>query len=374
MRIIIAGDFSLQGRVAKCNDLDVLKYLMGGVRKSIKSDYAIVNFESPIATPYCKPIIKDGPVLMNPVEAIEVLKDVGFNVFTLANNHLKDFGEEGVKNTLTVCKEMGVHTVGAGVNIDEARKPLILSDNVSGYKVGILNVCEHESSVATSSNAGANPLDLVSLYYDIRNLKKSVDKLVVVIHGGCEHYQLPTPRMKRVYHLIADYGADVIVNHHQHCYSGYETYNGTPIFYGLGNFFFDNPKKRRDKWNEGLLLKLDVQNDDIQFELIPYNQCDDDPVIKIREYGDVKDKIEELNAIIADDNLLNEHFDRLVASKKPLRPFLPYGNHYLRALYHRGLFPSFLNNKRKVMMQNAVRCESHREVFLSYLEHAFQNK
>ena len=235
-------------------------------------------------------------------------------------------------------------------------------------------MCEHESSVATASAAGAAPLELANLFYDIRALRKEVDKVIVIIHGGCEHYQLPTLRMKRDYHLIADFGADVIVNHHQHCYSGYEVYNGTPIFYGLGNFFFDNPKKRKDKWNEGLLLKLDVQKDEIRFELIPYSQCDEAPVIKIREYGDVKVKIEELNAIIADDNLLNEHFDRLVASKRPLYPLLPYGNHYLRALYNRGLLPDCMSARRKVKIENAISCETHREVLLRYFENVLQHE
>ena len=82
-------------------------------------------------------------------------------------------------------------------------------------------------------------------------------------------------------------------------------------------------------WNEGLLLKLDITKDNTSFKLIPYNQCDDDPVIKIREYNEVQNTINELNAIIAEDKLLNEHFNQLVTAKKSLYPFLPYGNHYL---------------------------------------------
>ncbi len=371
MKIIIVGDFSLQGRVSNCEDLDVLKKIMGGTSIYESADYSIVNFESPI-TGSTMALLKDGPTLKNPIESIAVLRDIGFNVVTLANNHLKDYGNQGVTDTLRTCTEKGILTVGAGKNLAEARRALILDKD--GLKIGVLNVCEHESSVATATSAGAAPLELTNLFYDIRDLRKEVDKVIVIIHGGCEHYQLPTPRMKRDYHLIADFGADVIVNHHQHCYSGYETYNGTPIFYGLGNFFFDNPKKRKDKWNEGLLLKLDVQKDDIQFELTPYIQCDDDPVIKIRKYGDVKDKIEELNAIIADDNLLNEHFDRLVASKKPLYPLLPYGNHYLRALYNRGLLPDCMSARRKVKIENAISCETHREVLLRYFENSLDTE
>ena len=366
MSIIIAGDFSLQGRLTKCTDKDVLRHLLwGGVGYCKLADYSIVNFESPITTNNLA-ILKDGPSLKNPVEAIPVLKDIGFNVVTLANNHLKDYGSQGVLDTLRFCKEQGIMKVGAGESLEEARKPIILRKET--LNIGILNVCEHEASIATESSPGAAPLELANLFYDIKELRKEVDKVIVIIHGGCEHYQLPTPRMKRDYHLIIDIGADVIVNHHQHCYSGYEIYNGKPIFYGLGNFFFDNPRKRTDKWNEGLLLKLDISMEDTHFELIPYNQCDQDPVIIIKEYDEVKDKIEELNAIIADDKLLNEHFEKLVESKKPLYPFLPYGNHYLRALYNRNYLPDGMSESRKAKIENAISCETHREVLLRYFE------
>lgn len=367
MRILIAGDLSLQNRATQCQwDEQQTNKSFAGVRRIVSEcDSAIVNLESPI-TDCVRPLLKDGPSLKNSTFALNIIKNCGFRAVSLANNHLKDYGWQGVTDTIKTCNEDGFLTVGAGEDLAEARRPMILEKD--GLKIGILNVCEHESSVATVSTAGAAPLEFANLFYDIRALRRKVDKVFVIIHGGCEHYQLPTPRMKRDYHLIADFGADVIVNHHQHCYSGYEMYNGTLIFYGLGNFFFDNPQKRNDKWNEGLLLKLDVQKDEIQFELIPYNQCDDDPVIRIRKYGEVKDKIEKLNAIIADDNLLNEHFDRLVASKKPLRPFLPYGNHYLRALYHRGFFPDFMSKQRKVIIENSISCETHREVLLRYFD------
>lgn len=358
---------SLQGRAKHLVwDESLLRRAFSGIRAEIESClYAIVNFESP-ATTNAISIIKDGPTLKQTPKSLHALKKVGFNVVTLANNHLKDYGERGVLDTLQACRENGIQTVGAGENLAKARMPLILTkDNL---KVGILNVCEHESSIATNNLAGAAPLDLTNLFYDIRELRKHVDKVIVIIHGGCEHYQLPTPRMKREYHLIADYGADMIVNHHQHCYSGYEIYEGKPIFYGLGNFFFDNPKKRNDKWNEGLLLQLEVTKDKIDFELIPYRQCDANPTIEMRNYEEVRTEVERLNAIIADDKKLSESFDKLVASKKPLYPFLPYGNHYLRALYSRGFLPDCMTKNRKAKIENAVSCETHREVLLRYFE------
>ena len=98
--------------------------------------------------------------------------------------------------------------------------------------------------------------------------------MLVIVHVGPEHYQLLIPRMKEMYRFFIDVGADVVVNHHQHCFSGYEIYKEKPIFYGLGNFCFDWIGKRNGMWNEGLLLSLTLDlNHKRQFVLIPYRQC-----------------------------------------------------------------------------------------------------
>lgn len=168
--------------------------------------------------------------------------------------------------------------------------------------------------------------------------------------------------------MLADFGADVIVNHHQHCYSGYEIYKGKPIFYGLGNFYFDSRIKRNDIWNEGLLLKLDLKKEGFSFELIPYTQCNEKAVVRVKNYDLVKQKIEKLNGEIRDDKKLEEMFSKYVSSSKPLYPFIPFGNRLLRSLYFRDIFPSMISSSNKALIQNAINCETHREVLLHYLE------
>ena len=180
--------------------------------------------------------------------------------------------------------------------------------------------------------------------------------------------------MKREYHLIADFGADVIVNHHQHCFSGCEVYNGKPIFYGLGNFFFDRASKRNSKWNQGLLLRLELTNGKIDYRLIPYTQCNEEAVIEIREYETVKQEIESLNSIIADDSLLEQEFGKMVAAAKPLYPFLPFGNKVIRSLYFRGWLKNIISKKNIALIENHVSCETHREVLLNYFEKQKHNE
>lgn len=252
MNILFAGDYSLQGRVKQCVDIHSLRLLMGGVKSIVEnSDFALVNFESP-STLSTEKIQKDGPYLKNHEVAFRLLKDIGFNVFTLANNHLNDYGERGIKDTISKCVENDILYVGAGENINLAKQPLHLT-NEERICISIINVCENESSIASENTAGAAPLDIIELHSLIAEEKKIADYVVLVIHGGVEHYNLPTPRMKKVYHFLVDCGADLIVNHHQHCYSGYEIYHGAPIFYGLGNFYFDNIKKYNSPWNLGYM-------------------------------------------------------------------------------------------------------------------------
>ena len=374
MRIIIAGDLTLQDRSARIKwDERNLQHAFLAVRELIgESDHAIVNLESPV-TDCTTPILKDGPTLKNPAVVFDIIRYCGFDIATLANNHLKDYGSQGVMDTIHRCKGHNIVPIGAASRLEVARKPLVLSQH-GRDRIGIINVCEHESSIATKNNAGANPLDLVNLYYDIKMLKDQVDKVVVIIHGGREHYQLPTPRMKREYHLLIDYGADVIVNHHQHCYSGYEIYSGKPIFYGLGNFFFDRASKRNNNWNEGLLLQLDIDNDKTDFKLIPYEQCNEKAAVKILDEEKEKYKLEKLNAIIMDDRLLESEFERYVQASKIMSPLLPFGNKVMRSLYYRGLLPSFVSIKNKVLIENTVSCETHREVLLTYLKNQIHNE
>ncbi len=367
MKLVVVGDLSLQDRAAKMAwDENQLDHAFAEVKKVVETcDHAIVNLESPV-TNSTQPILKKGPNLKNNPTAFNIINYCGFDIVTLANNHLKDFGGKGVTDTLDHCKQHGLTVVGAGRTLDEARLPLIIKDD--SISIGIINVCEHEFSVATRQSAGANPLDFPNLFEDIQELRKKVDKIIVIIHGGKEHYQLPTPRMKREYHLIADFGADVIVNHHQHCYSGYELYKGKPIFYGLGNFFFDEPKKRNDKWNQGLMIQLDVEKERIDFRLIPYEQCNNEPVVNVRDDSSVAKQLEEINRVIADDEQLEAALGKLVEKEKRklLFPFIPYRNHYLRALYNRGHLSARISKKDEVNIENVTSCETHRELLLHY--------
>ncbi len=370
MKILVAGDISVQDRAAVA--LSTKKTIVWEGVKDLTSNHAhaFVNLESPV-TQNKRVIYKDGRCLKNDKAVLSLLKDYGFDLVTLANNHLKDFGNIGVSDTLEELKKAGIGYVGAGANLYDSRCPLILEEDEE--KIGIINVCENELAIATEDTPGAHPLDLIELFYSINELRNHVNKIIVIVHGGCEYYQLPTPAMKKRYHYIADLGVDAILNHHQHCFSGFEVYNSVPIFYGLGNFYFDNPRKRDCSWNYGLLVSLDTRNL-LNFSVIPFEQCNESPSIRLLKVEVVEKRLEELNEIIADDKRLQDEFVKEISKKRPLSPFLPYENHYLRALYHRDLFPDFLSNMKKAEILNKVRCETHFEILTTVLNNSFKDK
>lgn len=360
--IIIAGDLCPKDRVAQLFEEKQYVEVFQDVKPVIEqASYAIVNLEAPIVEGTGYPIAKSGPNLKCTEKVIDAIKYVGFKGVTLANNHFYDYGEDGALNTMQKLDENGIAYVGAGMNLEDAGN--ILYVEVGTKKLGVVNCCEHEYSIATRDHAGANALNPVTLYYAIKEAKEKANYVLVIVHGGIEHYQLPTPRMKELYRFAIDCGADAVVNHHQHCYSGYEVYSGKPIFYGLGNFCFDRKGKRRDKWNEGYMVKVKI--DDNAFELLPYRQCDDNPsvvMIKGEEKEYFTQEIERLNQLIADPVVLEEKLRELaVKTRSGFSPFNPYTNPYLSGLYRRGWLPSFVSKKKLMAIQNKIECESHLE-------------
>ncbi len=360
--IIIAGDLCPRERVAELIEDNQHQEVFQDVKAVIEqASYAIVNLEAPIVEGKGTPIVKSGPNLKCSEKVIDAIKYAGFKGVTLANNHYFDYGEEGALNTMQKLDENGIAYVGAGKDIEDAAKPLYVA--VGAKKVAIINCCEHEYSIATKKHAGSNPLNPITLYYAIKEAKTEADYVLVIVHGGIEHYQLPTPRMKELYRFAVDSGADAVVNHHQHCYSGYEVYKGYPIFYGLGNFCFDRKRKRNDKWNEGYMVKLCI--DDKGFELLPYRQCDDKPAVVMMNDSESKSfftEIGELNKLIADPAELERKLKEFaVKSKRGFSPFNPYTNSYLKGLYRRGWLPSFVSKKMLMAIQNKIECESHLE-------------
>lgn len=377
MNILIAGDFAPRARltqqIEKRNFGDVFSE---NLRKIIKSaDFSFVNFESPIVEDSFRPITKCGPNLCCKAEAAEAVKYSGFSCVTMANNHILDYGVKGLRKTVECCESQGLGIVGVGNNLKEAEKVLYLSKN--NKMLAVINCCEHEFSIATDKEAGANPLNPIRQFYLIKEAKKQADYVLVIVHGGHEHYQLPSPRMQETYRFFIDAGADAVVNHHQHCYSGYEIYKEKPIFYGLGNFCFDEEGMRNCSWNEGYMVMIVFTADGIAFELHPYTQCDKGAkVTLIMDKAAFLKEIDKLNSIIRNHTLLKKECDKYyMATTNFYNTMLqPYENRFLNKLFRMGLLPSVISKRKKTWMLNNINCESHHDRFVFALKQIISKK
>ncbi len=369
MRILIGGDFCPRHRVAELFSKGNFESVLAEVKSIVRLvDYSIVNFECPVTKGGEKPIVKHGPNLQCSEKGVEAVKWAGFDCVTLANNHFLDYGEEGVKNTLQTCQSLGIDTVGGGMNLEEAST--ILYKEIDGQRLAVINCCEHEFSIATENTSGSNPLNPIEQYYAIKKARIKADYVLVIVHGGHELWQLPSPRMKQTYQFFINAGADAVVNHHQHCYSGYEIYQGKPIFYGLGNFCFDKSYKIPRIWNEGYMIQLQLDNS-IGFHIYPYLQCEKEPCVQLLEPTSYNKRLEELNRIIADPELLRSHQDDYYHKDKMKykQMFEPLDNRLFNALRRRGILPSLISKKRKLLALDFIQCESHRDRLIYHLLH-----
>lgn len=369
MKIIIAGDLFISDQFRDQTLID----------KSIenifqRADYRIVNLEAPIANESSNnKIIKTGPYLRMSEEIImPFLNQLKVDYVTMANNHILDYGIKGLLDTFDSLKKNNITYVGAGKNILDASKILILEKD--GLRIAILNFCETEWSIAEVDRSGANPLDIIDNTKQIKEAKQQADYVLVVIHGGHEYYNLPSPRMQKQYRFYADQGADIVIGHHTHCISGYELYNGVPIYYSLGNFLFTKISKNNE-WYTGLILEIEVTNEILSSKLYPVRQQKDNFQLKLLN-GDKKDEvydqIKTYSEIITDNMKLKEKWNNYI--KKQSNIYLNYwsplsfvNNRYISKVL-RKIFGNMLNKRGVSLYVNLMRCEAHRDLSIGVLK------
>jgi len=366
MKILITGDFV----ISKSYSTDNLSPEIISLFQN--SDYNIVNLEAPVTSKGSK-IIKTGPHLKaNKESTQEILKALKVNLVTLANNHVLDYDQQGVLDTLSFYKENNIQTVGAGKNIEEAKKVFYI-DSPEG-KIGIINIAENEWSSATDTSAGANGMDLIDDVKQIQEAKKKSDFVFVIVHGGHEYYNLPSPRMQKQYRFYIDNGADIVVGHHTHCISGMETYKGKQIYYSLGNFLFTKTSIY-DDWYKGIVLKIEVsKNKGIKVIPVFVEQSKSDFNLSLltgKEKEELAHRFTNYNELIQTESALYSAWQKFINQREKTysnywSPLAFVGNKYLKALIAKtGVLKP--QSKASSLYLNLLRCEAHRDVSQSIL-------
>jgi hypothetical protein len=334
----------------------------------IKADFRVFNLEVPL-TDQEMPIIKCGPNLIAPTSTINGIKQFQTDLLTLANNHIMDQGTQGLDSTIKVLSENGINYVGAGTTLKEAACPYVFKRN--GLRIGIYACAEHEFTIATEKTAGANPFDPLESLDHISDLKRNCDYVIVLYHGGKEHYRYPSPYLQKACRKIVDKGANLVVCQHSHCIGAAENYNDGIIVYGQGNFLFDHSES--DFWKTSLLLNVILTSGSMSVEYIPIVKQGRGIRLADKQHSEevLRDFYERSDQIL-NENFIQQEYDKFAAEmlKGYLNAF--HGNNLLFRVLNRLCRHKLTNNlysdKSLTVIRNYIECEAHRELVLTGLK------
>jgi poly-gamma-glutamate synthesis protein (capsule biosynthesis protein) len=242
------------------------------------AEITIGNFESTLSTAGSP--TQGGDSFAASPRVIPGLRTAGFDLLSLANNHVGDYGDRALRQTLSRFSKSTIDIVGAGRNLARARRPVIVERD--GVRVGFVAVDSiGESPAATRNRAGTNrlnmpprtgPLDrsaLRRISSDIRALSTRADVVIVMTHWGTQYTHRPEQSQRVAARAFAAAGADLIIGGHPHWVQGWETAGSAVVVHSLGNFVFD--MDFQTKTREGIFTEIVLWGDTVKaVEPVPY--------------------------------------------------------------------------------------------------------
>lgn len=334
-----------------------------------KSDLSIANLESPLTNSNTK-LLKSGPNLKATPDSINALKKAGFDVLSMANNHIMDFGEIGLKDTIKACIDAEIDYLGADVNQKEASKHIIKL--VQDKKIGILAFADNEFNIAYGENAGANGLDMLYSFDQIKNIKDQCDYLIILYHSGLEHYEYPSPELQRRCRKMVEMGADLVTCQHSHIIGCDERYLDGTIVYGQGNFLFST-KNGTKEWNTGLIISLSIDEYGNEIQYIPVETTKNGDVLLLKEEESsiVMRDFNDRSIKIYDSNFVSAKFDEICGQKEYLYWGILMGYprviFILNRLLNNAITRLFIKKDKSIVIENIIKCETHNEILKKVL-------
>lgn len=183
----------------------------------------------------------------------------GFNVLSLANNHVRDAGPTGIASTACELERIGIRHFGAGGDLDAAEAAVMVE--IGGAKIAFLGANDVPEHFAADGRAGVAPMKASRLKRRVHAASAKADLVVVVLHADLEFSRFPSPLRMRLSRALIAHGAGLVIQHHPHVAQGIERHRDGLIAYSLGNFVFsvaDNPYLQRTGTDWGIILYVDV--------------------------------------------------------------------------------------------------------------------
>jgi len=350
-----------------------------------KNDYNVINFESPI-TDFLK-TKKSSLAHRSDLDSLKFIKNkIKEPILSLANNHMMDFGYIGLEDTLENVENEKIKYIGAGENKEEATKYIILGDEI---KIGILAFQYKDYFVATNTVCGtAHDKHKELIKKNIKELRKKVDWVVVIYHGGDEFLNVPMPYVRKKYKNFLKWGADIVVAHHPHTVQGYEKIKNKTIFYSLGNFIFDTNFQRAQKGTEyGELISISFAKDSYEFtNLNLYNDRKNNQITTIDSYEYFKDikngyrkawkkqalkfeKIKEAKKVLRQYRK-DFSIDELYIEKSPCKNYMTFEKlvrkHYFAGVNNKLVSKKKITRKLKKNLYKATKINYKKYIYIIY--------
>ena len=355
LRLCFFGDF-VAPTVDSLEIGDKLKSLIS------HSDINVLNFEAPVKS-IGKPIKKSGPNLYQSAEAPKWIENNGFNLITLSNNHLFDYGEIGYKETVSHFNSSIL--VGAGI-WDEAYKPIVLE--IKGYKLAFLSLTHFEFGTLTDSfekdNIGCAWINHPYVDNIIGNIRREVDFLFLLLHAGVENVEQPLPEWRERYRSFIDLGCDAVIASHPHIPQGWEEYKGKPIFYSLGNFYFPKDYEKPWYWYRSLCVSMLIEDNKLSYKVEPlfYNK----KIIDICRDTIIENYMSRIQDTLQDYDKYMEEINKICQQHLPIYYNLFYNGGLLELRFNIQMIKRFIRfilgrvSIKEESLINNLRCESHR--------------
>lgn len=254
--LLFAGDFCSRPSAKQIKIDDGIKALIS------TSDIAVVNFETPLKPIGSEPVEKH---FFQHHDSVEVLKDLGFSLFNVCNNHILDYGSRGVEETIkTIGSNLTMGIVGENTMSVYFRE-------INGCRIAFIPLCYDSYATDSRNDYYVNSVSSSTLQDVIKEAKQEYDYVIVLPHDGIEYIPIPTPYIRKLYKLYVDWGADAVVATHPHCIQGMERYRNAPIIYSTGNLFFNSKatvdfKTNLHGWYNGMIVKLMLNHNKIEVE------------------------------------------------------------------------------------------------------------
>ncbi len=244
--------------ISACFSNDLLKEMQS-------ADVMMLNNEFSYSTRGTKSANKSYTFRADP-KRVDILKQMGVDIVSLANNHALDYGPDALQDTFDTLDKAKIDYVGAGENINRAKAPIYRS--VGGRKIAFLaasRVIFTGSWYATDNKLGmVGTYDPAMIIASIKEANANSDFVVIFVHWGVERNNYPEAYQRQMARQYIDAGADVVIGCHSHVMQGVEYYKGKPIAYSLGNYWFNSSTKQ-----SGMVKLYLDPNNTIKFQLLP---------------------------------------------------------------------------------------------------------